>query len=260
VARNKEVPFDPAKYLLDTNSGQIDVFVHKSVAPTSADFKPDTMAVRRGRFQIPGEFTPPTADTEWGFGKVITPTDGPTPEWIKYIFSLPPFTQEGTDWDGIINTVATLSTLFDHLNFSDKTSTAKVPQLEIVDMTIGQTGATGWPLNAEITPTLDQHIAEQVETGEFPNMQKRVGRSMFEAYATLIRLQTESSAGFRLEKEETLSLHAQTTTHASLHTSTTYPGGGFYLMPHNVIVPQQQLTLLAGISKLSSSATQKLGY
>lgn len=260
MTRTKEVPFNPAKYLLDSDGQKIDLLVHTSVLPKPSDFKPDDMAVRRGRFQIPGQFTPPSDYGEWGFGKVITVAEGPTPEWIKYVLNLPPHNQEGTDWNGIINTVATLNSVLDRLNFSDGTSQATVPQLQFVDLALGQTGIAGWPLSAEITPALGRHLDEEVNNGNFPQIQTEVNRSMFFAYSTMIRLGTESYQHFRLERENSLELHVDRPTSASLHTSNAFGDGAFYLMPHNVIVPQQQLSLFAGLARLGGLASQKIGF
>lgn len=256
----KEAPFNPARYLLDSNGQQIDILVHTSALPKPEDFKSDDMAIRRGRFQIPGQFTPPSDYGEWGYGKVVKTTEGPTSDWIKYVLSLPPHYQEGTDWDGIINTVATLNSVLDRLNFSDQKSQATVPQLQIVDLPLGQTGVAGWPLSAEITPTLGNFIEEEAANNNFPQLQTEVNRSMFYAYSTMIRLGTESYQNFRLENEGTLSLHVDRPTPASLHTSNTYGDGGFYLMPHNVIVPQQQLSLFVGLARLGGLASQKIGF
>jgi hypothetical protein len=119
VSRLREAQHIPASYLLDSTSGQIDIFVHKSVAPTPKDFDKDTIEARRGRFQIPGAFIPPSVDHPWGFGEVFITTDGPTPDWVNYKLKLPAYTSDGTDWDGMVNTNASLKLLFDEMNFSD---------------------------------------------------------------------------------------------------------------------------------------------
>lgn len=249
----------PASYLLDSTGGVIDIFVHTSVAPQKKDFNLETLnGTRRGYSQIPDVFTPPSSEKEWGYGKVLSEYPGFNPDWIKLVCALPNFTDEGTDWDGIVNTVGTLRVLFDYFNFTDNQSTADIPQLLSATMIQGRRGEMGWPISVDVRPALSRFIQESIEKDQFSDLQRETDQAMYGAYTKMIRV-GKSPREFRLEGSLSpsygISLHC-----SEIQTATLYFGNhgpidnSFELMPQNVDTPQQQLTLLAGISRLCGLA------
>lgn len=249
----------PASYLLDSAGGVIDIFIHTSVAPKRKDFNLETLnGTRRGYFQVPDVFTPPSSEREWGYGKVLSEYPGFNPDWIRLVCALPNFTDEGTDWDGIVNTVGTLRVLFDYFNFTEKQSIADIPQLLSATVLQGKRGEMGWPIGADVRPALSKFIQQSIKAGRFGNLQEETDQTMYSAYTRMIRGQ-KSPREFRLEGSLSpsygISLHC-----GGIQTATLYFGShdpidkSFELMPHNVDTPQQQLTLLAGLSRLCGLA------
>ncbi len=249
----------PASYLLDSTGGVIDIFVHTSVAPKKNSFNLETLnGTRRGYFQIPGEFTPPSSERKWGYGKVLSEYPGFNPDWIKLVCALPNFTDEGTDWDGIVNTVGTLGVLFDYFNFTDTQSTADIPQLLSAILIPGRVGEMTWPISADVRPALSRFIQKSITAGRFGNLQEETDRAMYDAYTRMVRGE-KSPREFRLEGSLSpsfgISLHCRGIQTATLYFGSHGPiDNSFELMPHNVDTPQQQLTLLAGISRLCGLA------
>lgn len=256
-----EKPDAPASYYLDANGGTVDIYVHKSIAPGPNDFDLERInGSYRGFIQVPGTFRPPSSDRGWGYGDVLTEYDGPQADWIRLACPLPSFTDQGTDWDGQINTVATLKFLFDYFIFTKKISKADIPQLLLVSMVQGQRYDVGAPIGADIKPPLSKWLEGIISSAVEQQTQQPITQAMFDAYSRMITEQ-QDPAGFSTEIFPPYYIRLQTPKmiqEGSLNPENQLPNGGYELVPHNVDRSLQQLSFLAGLSKLSFLATQ--GY
>ncbi|MBI3984638.1 MAG: hypothetical protein HY344_01660 [Candidatus Levybacteria bacterium] len=258
-----EHPDSSAHYYLDyldSQPGSVDIFVHKSVAPTPADFNLEGInGQSRAHFEVPGTFILPTPDRGWGFGEILTEHEGPTPGWIRLICALPSYNDRGTDWERIYNTVGTLRFLFDSFRSPKKVSKADVPQLLLADIGQSRPEETRWPVGAEVRPAMSRWLEEVLKNGQEQGIEQEIASSMHSAYSVIIE-KPKNPQDFTASAiaPHMIRLEIEGVTTAMLNPDGDMPDKSFELVAHNITRPQLQLAFFAGLSRLSGLAAARI--
>ncbi len=248
----------PAKYSLGVQEGEIDIFVHESVAPKATDFNLYRLnGQAKAHFEVSGTFIPPKNDESWGYDKAIVVRRGPLSDWRTFVLIFPDPNEQTTYFDKLLNLVGSTRHLLDYLNSTDQPSAADIPQLLLATVGQNKPYETSWPVGADIRPAFAKWLKGVRDDGFDEEIQTEVNSAMQNAYNAL-SLQKREANEFTTEFVNPYGIRLEV---LKTQTATLYPDfhlddGSFELVPYNVRSPKKQLTLLTGISRLCALAVQ----
>ncbi len=212
-------------------------------------------------------FIPPSINAPWGFGPLLQPgtdTDG----WPCWTCAFPRvgFDDPNPDWKTAIALASSLAELFHGLNAVDVPIEGSRPQAYTVSTHVRLNAmAYGAPISATVSGWWAARIADRFADPACEHEAIRlITQTIHHAYAMMHGGDVTSlllwERAFHFTNPDKVFFIAPGNACGlgyDYGNARSYPSGGYELSPHNTDHPVQQLSLLAGLARLSSYLGQK---
>lgn len=206
-------------------------------------------------------FIPP-AEASWGFGPVFQSAPAQYPEWITWQCPLPQLTRKNisvVNWPAAYAVSVSLALTCNALYITDDKSGCDRSQLLECDLGIGKAMGT-WNLSVGISPDLCRWLANQPHNAHHPAITNVMHNAYGHIYGdTKLDKYTKQKIWALTRQPKWINFHTEGDACGLDPCSAMAEQAidrGYYLSPHNVDSPLQQLVLLAGVAALYQQARQ----